>query len=211
MYPDKFRSVSQRRTATGIQTILGVTGVALGAIIPPLFITFGNLESYIIQGFVAFSFTLVTMIIAIPGVRENKESVENYLKSQSNVVKRASFFKEVLLAFKQKSFVAFIILFLMYQTLVPSMTGSIPYVVRYILKMPASATTLIMAAMLIGTIISIPFWIKLAHKLNDNRKITLISITLMGILTVPLIFLESYIPIIINMLIWGISLGGFGP
>jgi GPH family glycoside/pentoside/hexuronide:cation symporter len=208
LFPDKFRSSSERRTATGIQISLGVVGVALGSIIPPLLITFGNLESYLVQGFVVILFALVTMIIAIPGCREDKETVDRYLKSQEEVTKRTSFFKETILAFKQKSFVAFVILYLMYQALEPSMTASIPYVVRYVLNMQASATTLIMAAMLIGTIISIPLWVKLAHKTNDNGKVMLISTFLMAIFTAPLIFLGSYVPIIINMLIWGVSLGG---
>lgn len=209
LFPDKFRSVEERRTATGIQILLGVVGVALGSIIPPLLITFGDLESYIMQGFAVFIFGLVTMIIAIPGVREDQEMIDRYLATQSKELKRESFWKSLRLAFKQRSFVAFIVLYTMYMALVGSMTGSLPYVVRFVLNMEASATTLIMASMLIGTLVSTPLWVKLAHKTNDNRKVMLIAGILMGIFTFPLIFLDIFIGFVINMFFWGISLGGF--
>ncbi len=209
LFPDKFRSVDERRTATGIQIALGVIGVALGSILPPLIITFGDLESYVLQAIVCLLVSLVTMLLAIPGFREDPEIIERYLSKTIEKKERESFVKQVIIAFKQKSFASYIVLYLMYQTLVPSMTGSIPYVVRFILEMEARATTLMMASMLIGTLISIPFWVWLAKKTNDNRKVTIISGLLMGIFTAPLIFLESYIGIIINIFFWGISLGGF--
>ena len=50
LFPDKFRSVKERRTASGLQIPVGLVGVALGAILPPLFLTQGNASSYIVQG-----------------------------------------------------------------------------------------------------------------------------------------------------------------
>jgi GPH family glycoside/pentoside/hexuronide:cation symporter len=208
-FADKFRSVSERRTATGIQMILGILGVALGAMIPPLLINFGDLQSYAIQGLVVFLFGFITMILAIPGLREDRKVIDRYLATYDKEVKRESFIKSLKNAFKQKSFIAFIVLYTMYQTLVVSMTASLPYVVRFILKMEARATTLIMAALLIGSIVSTPLWVKLAHKINDNRKVILISGLLMGACTAPLIFVESYVLILIIMVFWGVSLGGF--
>ena len=209
LFPDKFRSVTERRKATGIQIMIGIVGIALGAIIPPLFFTFGNLESYIIQGVAVCLIGVLTMILAIPGMREDKEIIERYLATHDQKTERESFFASFKIAFKQRSFVAFIILYTMYFALVYSMTASIPFVVRFILKMPASATTLIMAGMLIGTIVSTPFWVKLAHKTNDNRKVMIISGILLGVTLAPLIFLESYLLIVIAITIWGVALGGF--
>ncbi|MBD3255197.1 MAG: MFS transporter [Candidatus Lokiarchaeota archaeon] len=209
LFPDKFRSVKERRTATGIQIPLGVIGLGLGSIIPPLFIDYGNLQTYIIQGIVAMIFGIVTMLIAIPGCREDEKSIEKYMETFEKLSERESFFGETKAALKITPFIAFLILYILYQGATVSMIASIPYVIRFILGMDASATTLIMAAMLIGTVVSVPLWVKLAHKTNDNRKIMLYSIFIMGIATIPLIFLESYIPIIITMLIWGATLGGW--
>ena len=145
LFPDKFRSVRERRVATGIQVVLGAIGVALGSILPPLFITYGDLDSYISQGLIIFIIGLVIMILGIPGFREDKETIELYLASVQEKVERASFINSMKLAFKQKSFIAYIFLYMMYWVIINSVQASIPYIVRFILKMPASATTFVMA------------------------------------------------------------------
>jgi GPH family glycoside/pentoside/hexuronide:cation symporter len=209
LFPDKFRSIRERRTVVIFQIILGATGVALGAMIPPLFITFGDLESYLVQGIIVMVIGLVTMILAIPGIREDQTTIDIYLASTSKGIVRESFYKSMRIAFKQKSFVAYIILYTMYWVIINCMEASIPYVAKFILNMPASATTFIMAAFLLGAITSVPFWYKIAQKTNDNRKVMLITATLMGIFISPLIFLESYILIIITIFVWGLAQGGY--
>lgn len=209
LFPDKFRSVRERRTVVIFQIILGATGVALGAMIPPLFITFGDLESYFIQGIIVMIIALVTMILAIPGIREDQDTIDIYLASTSKGIVRESFYKSMRIAFKQKSFVAYIFLYTMYWVIINCMEASIPYTVRFILKMPASATTFIMAAFLLGAITSVPFWYKIAQKTNDNRKVMLITSTLMGICISPLIFLQDFMLILISVFIWGIAQGGY--
>jgi GPH family glycoside/pentoside/hexuronide:cation symporter len=209
LFPDKFRSPSERRTSTAWNIILGVVGVALGAMLPPLIFKFGDLQSYIVQGILVFAFSLITMLIGIPGYREDQITIDHYIESYVKEMKRESFLTELKLAFKQKSFAAFIVVYMMYQTLVVSMTASIPYVVRFILKMPASATTLMMACLLIGVIISTPFWIKYAQKTNDNRKVMLISAILLGVFLIPMLFIRTYEFMLINLIVWGIALGGY--
>lgn len=209
LFPDKFRSIKERRTVVIFQILLGSIGVSLGAILPPLFITFGNLESYVIQALVVLVFGIVTMLLSIPGVREDQETIDLYLQSAQKDLKRESFLKSMRLAFKQKSFVAYIFLYTMYWVIINCMQASIPYVVRFILKMPASATTFIMAGFLLGAMVSVPFWYKIAQKTNDNRKVMLITATLMGIFVSPLIFLGDYILIIISIFIWGLAQGGY--
>ncbi len=209
LFPDKFRSLKERRTTVGIQVVLGIIGVVLGAILPPLFYTYGDLESYVFQGLIVLVIALVTMILGIPGFREDQEAIELYLASIHKEVKRESFYKTMRIAFKQKSFVAYIILYVMYWVIINSMQASLPFVVRFILKMPASATTFIMAGFLLGALISVPFWVKLAQKTNDNRKIMLITSILMGVFVFPLIFLEDYLLIVICVFIWGLAQGGY--
>lgn len=209
LFPDKFRSVKERRTATGIEMFLGVLGVSLGSIIPPILITFGDLQSYLIQGVVVSLFGLITMLMAIPGTREDKKMVDNYLASYDKDIKRESLGSELRLAFKQKSFVAFIVLYTMYWALVNSMTASMPYVLRYIVKEQLSSAAISFGTLFLGTVISIPFWVKLAQKINDNRKIMTIAGFLMGFFIFPLMFLDNFDLMLINMFLWGFALGGF--
>ena len=209
LFPDKFRSTDERRTATGINMLLGVVGLALGAIIPPMLITFGDLQSYIFQGIVVFLFGLITMIIAIPGYREDRDIIDRYLASYDKKGKQVSFLSEVKLAFKQRSFVAFVILYTMYCAVIVSMTASMPYVVRYILKEQAGSAAPMMGMLILGTIIASPLWVKLAKKTNDNRKVLIIASLLMGLFTTLFVFIESYELILITLFFWGIALGGF--
>jgi GPH family glycoside/pentoside/hexuronide:cation symporter len=209
LFPDKFRSLKERRTVMGFQVILGAIGVALGSILPPLLINFGDLDSYVFQGFVVFLLALIFFIFAIPGWRENQEMIDKYLATAQEKVERESFIKTMKIAFKQKSFVAYIVLYTMYFAMINSMQNSLIYFVRFILKMPAGATAPIMAGFLLGAMISTPFWIKWAQKTNDNRKIMLIASILLGIFVLPLAFIEDYFLIVIILIIWGLALGGY--
>lgn len=208
LFPDKFRSVKERRIATGIDVVIGVFGTIFGAIIPPLLITFGDLQSYIIQGGAIAIICLVALAIAVPGCRDDQSAIDSYLAKHGEKKEQDSFFISMRNTLNQKAFLAYIMFYFLYQTMVKSMTGSIPYMVQFILKMEATAITLIMAGFLLGVLVSIPIWITLANKTNNNRKVMLFAIILIAIFTAPLIFIESYIAIIIAMFIWGMALGG---
>jgi GPH family glycoside/pentoside/hexuronide:cation symporter len=209
LFPDKYRTVRERRTASGIYTPIGTLGVALGAILPPLFITFGVVSSYVSQGIWVFLIAFITMGIAIPSFREDRETIDSYLATYEERAERTSFFKSLWSALKQRPFLIYMLLYTLYQSTIVTLQNSLPFTIRYILEMPASATTLIFAGMLIGAVISIPIWTYLSHKTNNNKMIMVISGILLGMFTLPLLFLENYTLIIINMLLFGIALGGF--
>jgi GPH family glycoside/pentoside/hexuronide:cation symporter len=48
-----------------------------------------------------------------------------------------------------------------------------------------------------------------AKRSNDNRKVMLTATFAMAFFTIPLIFLDSYVPLIIAIAVWGTSLGGW--
>jgi GPH family glycoside/pentoside/hexuronide:cation symporter len=208
LFPDKFRTIEERRTANAIATPIGLVGTALAVTLPPYFITFGDLRTYIIQAGVVLIIGFLILILSIPGCREDQETIDRYLSAHDNETKRESFFSSMKIALKQKSFVAFIITYVLYQSLVDCVQVSVPYVVRFILEMPASAIILISVGFLIGSVLSIPFWIKMANKTNDNRKTILIAFIFLAVSAAPLIFINSYIGIIIGMTIMGIGIGG---
>ncbi len=209
LFPDKFRSVEERRKVTGIRVPIAVFGTVLGAIIPPLFIIFGNKLSYIVQAGIVFIICIIALILMIPGSRDDQICVDRYLAKCEEKIERNSFFKDFKTAMKQKSFVAYVILFFCYMVMIRSMTASIPYVVRYILNMEATAIALVMLAFLVGVLISVPFWVKVANKTNDNRKVIIITGFLVAVLVSPLIFLRSYWLIVLTLFIWGLAEGGF--
>jgi GPH family glycoside/pentoside/hexuronide:cation symporter len=209
LFPDKFRSVKERRTATGLQIPIGLVGVALGAILPPIVVEFGIPSTYLIQAGIVIIVGLIAIGLAIPGVRDDQDAVDRYLETHKTREKGPSFFKSLGTALKQKSFVAFIVSYTLYRTLVQSMTASVPFVVDTLLEWPATASIPIFAGFLVGALVSTPIWVKAAHKTNNNKKIMVLCGLLMGVFTIPLIFLEDLVGIIIAMVVWGLSIGGY--
>jgi GPH family glycoside/pentoside/hexuronide:cation symporter len=209
LFTEKFRSIQERRTASGIYIMIGVIGVTCGTIVPPIFFNYGDVPSYAIQGIAVAIITTIGFLLAIPGSREDQYTIDLYLKSQAEKPHRESFFKSLFTAIKQKPFIVFMVIFVLYQSLVETMQAAIQFTIRYSLQMDESANFLIFAAMMIGVLVSTPFWTMYSRKVKNNKKIMLISALLLAATTLPITFLRIYIGIVINMLIWGVALGGF--
>ncbi|MFX0010535.1 MAG: MFS transporter, partial [Candidatus Hermodarchaeota archaeon] len=219
LFPEKYRSDRERRTASGIYIPIGVIGVALGAMLPPLIFKRDSLSSFIVQGIVIALICLLGMLLAIPGFREDKKLVQEYLTTYEKNPVRESFFKSLWTALRQNSFIVYMVIYTMYQSQVTTMQNSVNYAVNYVLDMPAmfasftnptgTMATFIFASFLIGVIIATPFWVKFSHRTNNNKKVMLISSIGLGITTLPLLFLTNYWAVVITMLIWGLFLGGF--
>ena len=209
LFPEKFQNMKERRKVSGFQVMIGVFGIAMGAVLPPLLFDFADVSSYVWQGVVSFIIVVIGFIIAIPGTREDPETINRYLTSFNEQTEKTSFFKTLKMVIKQGPFISFMAIYTMYNSLVETMQASLPYVVRYSFSLESSATTLVFAGFLIGVLLSSPFWMKLSNKLNDNKKIMVISAFLLGCTTLPMFFIRDYYTIVINMFIWGIPLGGY--
>ncbi len=79
LFPDKFRSVKERRKATGIQTPIGIVGVALGALLPPLIIDSGDSATFLINAGLVVLIGIVVLMLSIPGCREDQVTIDRYL------------------------------------------------------------------------------------------------------------------------------------
>ena len=209
LYPDKFRSTKERRAVSGFMTSIGVIGVTLGGIVPPLLITYGELSTYIIQGGVVVIIGLILLLLSAPGSRDDQVLVDRFLAKQEEGIERESFIGVLKIVMHQRAFLAYIAIYMFYQAVAYSIQASLPYVVRFVLKMEARGQLLLQIGFLIGALVSIPIWFKLTHKVNNNKKLLLIAAVLMIIFTIPLAFLNSVIALMIAMIFWGVSLGGF--
>ena len=221
LFPEKYRSNKERRIASGIYIPIGVIGVALGALVPPLIFKYPGeaapdvvLQSFITQGVIVALICLLAMLLAIPGFREDKELVGKYLETYAKNPERDSFFKSLVIALKQKSFLVYMVIYTMYQSQIVTMQNSINYEVSFVLDPVPGITvnlmaTLIFAAFLVGVIVATPFWVKYSNKTNNNKKVMLTSAVGLGITTLPLLFLTNYWGVVAVMFIWGLFLGGF--
>ena len=208
LFPDKFRESSERVSASAFVVYLGFLGVVGAFLIPGLVINFGDLGSYALMALVCVVISLVCLIFMIPGLRDDKESVENYLAKYGEI-EREPFFKVFKQSLKQKSFVVFLIMYVLYLSLTALMTGSFFYFVRYVLQGEASIIAIMMIALLLGGVISIPFWVKLNKKLGDTRKVMVAGGIVMVCFASLLSAVTNLTIVLIIVLLWGFGLGGY--
>jgi len=208
LFPDKFRSVDERRKATGLQTPVGIIGIAIGALLPPLIIDRDIATTYIINGGLVIIIGIIVLMLSIPGCREDQVTIDRYL-DKHEFEEETSFFKTLITSLKQKSFLFFIITYTLYRSLIICFQASIPFLVEYILGEEEGIQTLLSAAFLVGALISSPLWAFIARKTNNNKLIMLINSLLLTIFTIPFIFLNTVSLAFIVLILWGFGLGGF--
>lgn len=212
LFPDKFRSVNERRKATGIQTPIGIIGVALGALLPPIIIEQGDVATFLINAGLVIIIGLIVLMLSIPGCREDQVTIDRYL-AKHDIEERISFFGTLKTSLKQNSFLIFIITYTLYRSLVISFQASIPFFVEFILEEApensGGVQTLLSAGFLVGALISSPLWAYIAQKTDSNKKVMLINSFLLTIFTIPFIFLNNVTLALIVIILWGFGLGGF--
>jgi GPH family glycoside/pentoside/hexuronide:cation symporter len=208
LFPDKFRMRSERLMAAGITTYVGFFGLVLGFLMPPSIIIYGRISSYIFMVWICVIISVIAMIIMIPGIREDKRMVEKFLAKCEEKKEKENVYLSLKQVLKQKNFVAFLIFFLLYQSLTIMMTSSFMYFVRYVIKAEAYIATFIMAMFLIGGLAALPFWLKYSNKTKDYRKTIIIASIIMICFAIPLTFLTDLTLILITMILFGIGVGG---
>ena len=209
IFPDKFRTGRERRNASTISTQIAAIGTACGAILPPLFYTFNLPQTYITQAIVATVACMIALVLSIPGTREDQVRIDCYLEKCEERMEKVSFFKEFGRILKHRNFMAYIITFTFYQSLVSLMTGSIPYVTEFVLFKTANEITYIMAVLLVGMIVSMPLWSLIAHRTNNDRLTMLIASIFLSVVTFALFFVTDYYVMMVAIFIWGFGEGGF--
>jgi GPH family glycoside/pentoside/hexuronide:cation symporter len=186
LFPDKFRSDKERRKIAGIGAPIGLIATALGTLLPPLFITYGDRQSYIIAMIIMSIISFIAFLISIPGSRETQEMIDNAQLSLDEKKKQDSFLTAMKIAGKHKNFVAYLIAYLAFHSLITITMASIPYIVPYLLGLPASAEIYFAVALLIGQLLGIVLWIKLTNKLG-HRNLFLVGL-LWAVITLFLLF-----------------------
>lgn len=211
LFPNKFRGLNERRSVTGFGTILGIVGLVLAAIIPPMFITRGEPITYRDSAMVTLYIGLLLFIFIIPGTFENKRMLEQY-KRQRELAKeqprKVSFFTTARVVLTNRRFVSKIILFFGYQVGTIMLQTSALYVSTYLLDVDPTFVTFLYGSIMIGALISTPIWMYVSKKANNNRKLSLIAGFGMFVAFLPMIFVTDLLGWIISLLVFGISLGG---
>jgi GPH family glycoside/pentoside/hexuronide:cation symporter len=206
VFPDRFRSGSERAKAAGIGTVIGVFGIAAGAVVPTFIIKYGVPSTYFATAVVFAAASIVLALLLLPGVRETPAMIERYLEQERSREEAPSFWKILKQAFKVRDFMAFILLYFFYQSATLSMTASIHYVGDYIV---GRSTTLIFAGMLIGALVSVPLWLALGKLIKSRQTLLASAAGALALLCLPLFFARGYWDFVAAMFGWGLAFGGF--
>jgi GPH family glycoside/pentoside/hexuronide:cation symporter len=209
LYPDKFRSQQERTKVGAISTIWAQVGTVFGILIPPLFIKYGNVNSYIIAAIVVGITGFVFTLFLIPGMREDKELIERELRVIEEQKKdKESYWKIIRTASKQKNFVSYIFFYMFYYTVPLLLLSSLPFWVLYIIgeKEPIFET-LLAGSFLIGGVIGVPLWLKVGRKIG-NRKSYMYGSLLTVLFFAPMLFITDLTMTIIILIFLGLGYGG---
>jgi len=210
LYPDKFKGSSERRLATGIGTLMGMIGIAVGSIIPPMFITTGFPETYRTMAWVGVGMGLILFFLMLPGTRENPKMRARYqeYREVAKEIDREPFFKTAKKAITDRRFMVKVIYFFGYQAAVALLSASGPYMITYVIQGDAGTLGILMAFMLIGALISMPLWTFIGQKVNNNKKMSLVAGVVMFLTFLPMFFVNGPIFFMIALFLFGIGLGG---
>ncbi len=208
VFPEKFRDLDERRTASALITPVGIIGIVLGGLLPLTMIKYEIEFSYFLQAVVMSFVGLVIFSLGLKGWRDDPKSVSSYLESYKNETSKISFFEVLKKAFKQKSFTVYVFIYFSFQVLVFCVQSSLPYFVVFVLNEKTSVQFIIQGTFLIGALATVPIWVKIARNTNNNKIIYLTSAALLAAFTFPLTFIKNLPLILILVIFWGIALGG---
>jgi GPH family glycoside/pentoside/hexuronide:cation symporter len=203
--PDLFRTEQERRTFTGYWATIDMLAQVLGFIIPPLFLgAGGGKASYAIMGAMVAFIALIGAILFIPSAREDKVVIDRYYSGE---YERMSFFKGVKEVLKQKSFIVFFIAVTAFQIATQMMMSNAIYVVIFVLGASADVLIIIFALLLLGALISVPFWLMYLKKTNNNKKALTVGGFTFAAALIPMTFFQTEIDLFIMVFILGFAMG----
>jgi GPH family glycoside/pentoside/hexuronide:cation symporter len=172
IFPDKFRSQKERTKVGGIQILYSLVGLTLGMILPVLFITTGdpgtNIPSYVIVGMIVSIICIVTALLILPGMREDREMIERTFQVDITKQDQGAFIDKMKFAFKQKNFIAYLMAYLAQTTVMVLMLASVPYWTQYVVNVDQYTVLIALFAFLLASVVSSPFWIKIARKYGNR-------------------------------------------
>jgi Na+/melibiose symporter-like transporter len=209
MYPDKFRGLNERRTAAGIGTMIGMAGIVSSSIIPPLLIKFGVPETFRGAAWAMIGIGFFLFLAMIPGTWENKETRDEFHRNlqDSTIAPQEPLLPTLKTILGDRIFVTKVVFFFGYQSAVTLLSASAPYVVNFVMNMESSALSILMGGMLGGALLSVPVWIRVSHRVNDNRKLSIFAGFAMTATFLPIAFVSNFYLFCACLFVFGIGLG----
>lgn len=208
LFPDKFRNDAERLTTSSISTFFIVAGAVLGAVIPPLIIVFGEINSWVLMAWITVIGCIVSFPFIIPGVKDDQENVEIFLQTYEKS-EQDSMFNTSSKVLRHKNLIMYLIFILLYFTLTNSMAGSLLYYAKYALGMTEGDIASYFLATMFGTaLISVPFWLLYTRKTHNNKGVMVYGGLILVLTAMIFPFMERFAVLYLLFSIMGTGVGG---
>ena len=203
--PDLFREEKERQKLTVFWTYFDMIAMALGFIVPPLFIDPSNLKtSFALMGGIIAVIALISAILFLPGSREDKVVKERYFTGE---YERMNFFKGFWTVLKHKSFIVYFIVLTSFTIATSMLTGNAPFVTNFLLQYAPGDEIIIFVIFMLGAFISVPFWILYLKRIKNNKKVLVVGGFALSASLIPLTFYQTEIDMFIMLFITGVAMG----
>jgi len=199
----QFRSDKERRKASAFTNIIPGIGVLFISIIPPIFIVFGDVESYGLAALIVVVVLCFCALLLIPGAREKEQTKDIYIKSYESSEK-VSFLKTVKIAFKHRNFKVYTIAILIYTIGSGLFTASELYYLNDVLGLPYSYALYTVLGSTIAFIVTVPVWFYVAKKIG-HAKTFYLGVLFFSLALIPFIFITTFLGYFIAWIIIGIG------
>ena len=206
---EKFRTEYERRRFTRYYAPLDILAIILGMLLPPLFtdmVPGDPRASYSMMGAIIAVIALFFGILSLHGNREDKIIIDRYYSPDS--VKRMNFFKVLKEAIRTRSYMVWFIFGIFNGIWIALVVTNLLYLTTFVLQVGGDMFLVILGLNLVGTLISIPLWLKFIKKINNNKKALVVAGLLCCAASFPLTFFQGLIDLIIMAFILGLAQGG---
>ena len=140
-------------------------------------------------------------------MKEDQELIDRQLRILEEQIEKASFWKTLKHAMKNKNFVAYVLTFMCHQVMTVMLLASLPYWNKYIIgSSDPEIETVLAAGFLIAVLISVPIWSYIGRK-HGNRKAFMIGTLLTTFLFIPMFFIDDLLLSTICIGLIGVGIG----
>ena len=206
-FTNHFRTDAERRKASAIiLTVPRILWLIMGFIVPFLYV-YGDRSSMILAQTLIVFLLIICILILIPGIRESEDLKARFLRGYE-LTERSSYFKTMKSAFKQRNFVAALLVFMLLSLAGTLNTASGVYFMKDILRLPLYNAIFTGLATFIGFMLFVPFWSNTVKKIGHVKTMKL-SLILIALVYLPALWMTTLLEAIIFAFLGGFIVGAF--
>ncbi|MFX1337378.1 MAG: MFS transporter [Promethearchaeota archaeon] len=206
-FTNQFKSEYERRKGFAIILIVAGFGSMFMGLIPPLFIKYGDKNSFVLAALIIIIIMALCNIFLFLGIKESEELKETFIRGYETSEEK-SFFRTMKIALKRKNYVVILVAYTMIVTTQTLINASQIYFVKDVLRVPYTYVIFINLAGVIGFLISIPFWVDFTKK-HGFKKTLVVCTFLAAISYLPTLWITTIEERIFFTFLAGIPYAGY--